>query len=532
MEAQGGENMKRALFLALFLPMLAPAFPASRNLEMYVIDTEGGKALLLISPSGQSMLIDGGFPGFNGRDVIRIEEAARAARVKRLDFLVVTHYDSDHVDNVPAIVARLPVVNFIDHGSSVANDPRRIEAVAAYLGVANRAKRTIVGAGDRIFFKGVDVQVLTSAGKSIKTRVKGSGEPNPFCENTPAKAPDTTENAQSLGLLFTFGKFRMVDLGDLSWNRELELMCPDNPVGTIDLLMIGYHGADAANSPALIHSLRPKVTIMNNGARKGGSPSVLKSIKASPGLEAAYQLHWSVNAPDDNPPDEFIANLMDSPDGKWIKVSAREDGSFTVTNARNNLSKSFSNAQTPSASNPRQVPDLAALAGLLGKHLDDAGVGQSFMSMNQGAKPEAHVTGSAAIGESRAYFFPAAGVIVCAADYSGTGQRIGQVTLVGRPKRVYLDGQEYAVEMFRGTLPLSLKWGQSRADILRRLGSPAMSNDGVSISDRPKTPIHETRDADEFQQAGVIVRLIYSNGNRDPGCLEEIDLQRTIGPRQ
>jgi len=338
--------MKRILPLALFLLMLTPALPATKTLEMYVIDTEGGKALLLLSPSGQSMLIDGGFPGRDGRDAMRIEEAARAAGVKRLDFLVVTHYDSDHVDNVPAIVARLPVVNFIDHGPLVDSDPRRAKAFSAYLDVAAKAKRTIVGAGDRIPFKGVDVLVLTSAGKSIKTPVKGGGAPNPFCENTPQKAPDATENAQSLGLLFTFGKFRMVDPGDLSWNKELELMCPNNPVGNVDLLMIGYHGADAANSPALIHSLGPRVTIMDNGPRKVGSPSVLKTIKASPGLQAAYQLHWSVNAPDDNPPDEFIANLKDSPDGKWIRVSARKDGSFTVTNGRSNESKSFSKQGT------------------------------------------------------------------------------------------------------------------------------------------------------------------------------------------
>ena len=133
----------------------------------------------------------------------------------------------------------------------------------------------------------------------------------------------------------------MVDLGDLSWNKELELMCPNNPVGTVDLLMISYHGAVAANSPALIHSLRPRVTIMDNGARKTGSPSVLKTIKSSPGLQADYQLHWSENAPDDNPPDEFIANLQNSPDGKWIKVSAGRDGSVTVTNARDNSTRTF-----------------------------------------------------------------------------------------------------------------------------------------------------------------------------------------------
>ena len=152
--------------------------------------------------------------------------------------------------------------------------------------------------------------------------------------------------------------------------------------------------------------------------------------------------------------------------------------------------------------------------------------------MNQGVEPDAHVTGGAAFGESRTYFFPAGGVIVDAADYSGTGQRIGQVTLVGKARTVYLDGRQYAVETFRGTLPLALRWGQSRSDILGRLGRPLMSNDGVSISDRPKTPIHETRDADEFQQGGLIVRLIYSDDSENPGCLEEIELQRTIGPIQ
>ncbi|HYK91465.1 MAG TPA: MBL fold metallo-hydrolase [Acidobacteriota bacterium] len=333
--------MKRALIPALVLLMLAPAYPVAKTLEMYVIDTEGGKALLVVSPSGQSMLIDCGFPGFNGRDAIRIEEAAKAAGVKRLDFLVVTHYDSDHVDNVPAVVAKLPATNFVDHGPSVTDNPRRAKAVAAYLDLAAKARRIVVAPGDKIPFKGLEVLVLTSAGRAIKTPVKGGGGPNLFCAQVPAKEPDTTENAQSLGLLFTFGKFRMVDLGDLSWNKELELVCPNNPVGKVDLLMISYHGADAANSPALIHSLGPLVTIMDNGAKKTGSPSVLKTIKASPGLQAAYQLHWSANAPDDNPPDDFIANLQVPPDGEWIKVSARKDGSFTVTNARDNSSKSF-----------------------------------------------------------------------------------------------------------------------------------------------------------------------------------------------
>lgn len=145
-----------------------------------------------------------------------------------------------------------------------------------------------------------------------------------------------------MGLLFTFGQFRMVDLADLTWNKELALMCPNNPIGTVDLFMVSHHGHDISNSPALVHALRPRVAIMNNGARKIGAPAALKVIRSSPGLQALYQLHWSVAAGrEDNTPDEFIANLQDSPDGKWIKVSARQDGSFTVTNGRTGATRTF-----------------------------------------------------------------------------------------------------------------------------------------------------------------------------------------------
>jgi competence protein ComEC len=338
--------MKRALLLSVAVLLLFPALlPAAKTLQMYVIDTEGGKALLLISPSGQSMLVDAGFPGNNNRDTNRIVEAAQAAGVKKLDYLVVTHYDLDHVNNVPATVAKIPVATFIDHGPAIVSDPNTTKAVAAYLDVAAKAKRIIVKPGDRIPFKGAEVLVVTSALQVIKSAVKGGGAVNTVCENSPAKPAndrvDKAENAASIGLLYTFGKFRMLDLADLIWNKEVELMCPRNPIGTVDLLMVSHHGNDLSNSPALIHALRPKVTIMNNGARKTGAPVVLKTIKSSPGLQAAYQLHWSTNAPEDNAPDELIANLRDSPDGKWIKVSVEKNGTFTVTNGRTGAAQVF-----------------------------------------------------------------------------------------------------------------------------------------------------------------------------------------------
>ncbi len=337
----------KTYLLALAILSSVSVLQAAETLDMYVIDTEGGKALLIVSPAGESMLIDAGFPGYNDRDAIRIEAAAKAAGVKRFDYLVVTHYDLDHVNNVPATVARIPAGTFVDHGPAAVKDPATTAAVKDYEAVVAKAKHLVVKAGDKIPFKGVDVLVVTSAGQAIKTPVAGGGAPNPFCESTPPMTwkgtnEDESENAQSVGLLFTFGRFRMLDLGDLTWNKELALMCPNNLIGTVDVFMVSHHGNDISNSPALVHALRPRVAIMNNGARKVGAPTTLKVLRASPGLEALYQLHWSVRGGvEGNAPDEFIANLQDSPDGKWIKVSASQDGSFTVTNGRTTASKTF-----------------------------------------------------------------------------------------------------------------------------------------------------------------------------------------------
>ena len=180
----------------------------------------------------------------------------------------------------------------------------------------------------------------------------------------------------------------------------------------------------------------------------------------------------------------------------------------------------------------RSVFNSADLIQLLAKHLDEPAVRGLFLRLNQGEEPDAHVAGNAFVGESRTYFFPSAGVIVCATDFSGGGQRIGVVTLVGKPRKVVLDGQEYAVQAFRGSLPLSLRWGELRADIHKRLGRPAMSNEGISLSDRPKSPIQETRDADEFQDGDVIIRLIYADPIEGGNFLEEIDLQRSMVRKQ
>ena len=173
--------------------------------------------------------------------------------------------------------------------------------------------------------------------------------------------------------------------------------------------------------------------------------------------------------------------------------------------------------------------DVAILLGTLGKRLDDPDLRELILRLNQGVEPLVRTEGDAFIGESRICFLTAAGVILYSSDNSATGQRIGQVTLAGKARKVYGQGREWAVDAFRGSLPLSLNWGQTRGEILERMGQPTLSNAGISISDRPKTPIRETRDADEFQRGNVIIRLIYADTLEGPGGLEEIDLQRTTG---
>jgi competence protein ComEC len=338
--------MRHIPIVVFVLALSVSVLPASKTLDMYVVDTEGGKALLLISPSGQTMLVDAGFPGFNDRDAIRIEEAAKAAGVTRFDFLVVTHYDGDHVNNVPATVARIPAVTFVDHGKAVVTNAGTTKAVAAYDELVAKAKHLVVKPGDKIPFAGVDVLVVTSAFEKMSKPAPGGGGANAFCAETqpmtwPKIDEDTSENAASVGLLYTFGKFRMLDLGDLTWNKEIALMCPNNPIGTVDLLMVSHHGNNISNSPALVKAVKPRVTIMNNGVRKIGAAVVVQMLKGLPGVEANYQMHWSENAPNDNPPDEYIANLRDSPDGKWVKVSVEPGGTFTVTNARTGEAKTF-----------------------------------------------------------------------------------------------------------------------------------------------------------------------------------------------
>jgi competence protein ComEC len=336
--------MKRIL-IALCMVLAARPARAAKTLDVYFIDTEGGQSTLFVSPSGESLLVDTGWPGFGGRDADRIVAAARHAGLTEIDYLVITHYHMDHVGGVPQLTARIRVRNFVDHGASVEHGKDADELVAAYTKARGNAHHIVARPGDEIPVRGIKVEVLTAAGDEIAGPLPGAGGPNPECAAVKLRETDPSENARSIGMLITFGKFRMIDLGDLTWNKEYELVCPNNKIGTVDVYLSTHHGLDESGGPEIVHALRPRVAIMNNGATKGGSAEAWQTIHSSPGLIDLWQLHYAAAGGDaNNSPPRFIANPDGDPQrdqGHWIEVSADSSGSFSVTNSRTNETQNY-----------------------------------------------------------------------------------------------------------------------------------------------------------------------------------------------
>jgi competence protein ComEC len=365
--------MRRITLYVLAIALCAAAISetvAAKTLDIYVIDAEGGAAVLFVSPSGETALIDSGFPG--GRDPRRIVQAAKAAGVSQIDYLLITHYHIDHIGGFLELSKLIPIKHFVDHGPTVQPE-QNYESKQAYDLAIAKGPHIIAKPGHRLPISGIDWTLVSSGGKTLSTNMSAAqaGRPNPYCAAfVPKDIKVDLENAQSVGSVIAYGKFRTMDLGDLLWNLEGDLACPVNRIGTIDLLITTHHGSDWSGPPALIHALQPRVAIMNNGSRKGASIETFETLESSPGLENIWQLHWSANGLlDHNVAGRFIANIEDAatmtatianppappapgglpavignPDhvpAYWIKVAAQSDGTFTVTNSRNGFSKTY-----------------------------------------------------------------------------------------------------------------------------------------------------------------------------------------------
>ena len=316
-----------------------------KPLEIYFVDVEGGQATLFVTPEGQSLLIDTGWPGNAGRDADRIVAAAKKAGLSKIDFVLLTHYHMDHAGGAPQLFAKIPVGAFIDHGANrEPGDAQTEQSWEDYQKlVANQSvKRVIAKVGDILPIRGFHAEVVSSDGDLLQKPLPGAGAPNSICSTTEKRPADQTENARSLGTVITFGKVRILDLGDLTWDKEIELVCPINKLGPVDIFIVSHHGWSQSNSPALLAAISPRIAVMDNGADKGGSPSSWDTIKNSPKLEDFWQLHFSnEGGPAHNSGESFIANLAGPDAGNYLRLSVGEDGSFELYNSRTQVTKHY-----------------------------------------------------------------------------------------------------------------------------------------------------------------------------------------------
>src|SRR5581483_8949019 len=295
--------------------------------------------------AGESLLIDTGWPGFSGRDADRIVAATRKAGLNRVDYVLLTHYHADHAGGAPQLAARIPIGAFIDHGDNrESTDRSTVTAWEAYkkLLASGKFRRITVKPGDVLPLEGMKATVVSSDGAVITKPLPGAGEFNPACKNAQPYQSDQTENLRSVGIFINFGTLRMLDLGDLTGDKEMELMCPNNKLGKVDVYIVSHHGSHQSGSPALGNGIDARIAIMDNGATKGASPSAWDIVRKSPHLEDLWQLHYAeAGGAAHNSANEFLANPSGPDAGNYLLLTAHSNGSFEILNARTQQTKSY-----------------------------------------------------------------------------------------------------------------------------------------------------------------------------------------------
>ena len=349
----------------------------SKTLNITMVDVEGGAAMLFVTPEGKSLLIDTGWPpGMGGPRPPRvpgaptppppsatppvtgptsadnIAAAAESLGIKKIDYLIMTHYHVDHVGGLDALLAKLPVGTFIDHGPNSEEPPPNVNprflttapstSYVKWQAAYNGHEHITAEVGHTLDIGSMHLEFVSSDGNLPSKPLPGAGQANAACANVPSLEKNGgIENVHSVGALITFGKTRILDMGDLTWNKENELLCPVNKIGKVDIFVLDGHGMDLSTSPPTA-ALDPLVVLMQNGPTKGGDESVLKTVHTYPDMKGLWSTHYSVRYPDLNGDPNYIANLDGTPDqNNSISLAIAPDGNITVTNNRNKFSQSY-----------------------------------------------------------------------------------------------------------------------------------------------------------------------------------------------
>ena len=346
-----------ALAAVIAAATLVAQTPAN-TLSIYFIDVEGGQATLVVTPARESLLIDAGYPGDasliapafgekpsptgQARDPQRILAAAKDAGITAIDYMLMTHSHADHAGGILEVSQRLPIKNFVNHIPPTDDAETVVSGTKVmherFMTAAAMARRVDPTLGSTLPMKGVDVTFIAAGGTTLARPLPGAGQTNPACSGTGVAAQEKTENPFSTAIRLQYGAFRFLDVGDLSGAPLFALTCPMNMIGQAEVYLIAHHGGNDGSDPSLFAAVKPLVAIFNNGVRKGAQPDTLSTVKKM--AIDGWQLHKTSNPGAENNPDDHIANLDEST-GAWIKITARNDGSFIVTNGRTGKSQAY-----------------------------------------------------------------------------------------------------------------------------------------------------------------------------------------------
>lgn len=326
---------------------IAIAGPQDGRLDVYFIDVEGGAATLFVTPAGESLLIDSGYPEYDYRDRDRIVDVAKNhAKISQVDHALVSHWHLDHYGNHAALTEKIKIRTFWDRGipDSLQEDPKFEERISAYRAASQNQSKT-VKAGDSLPFKSGSTPLAMKVVTASRQVIENSGKANPYADLHKPMPEDKSDNAASVSLMTSFGRFKFLCCGDLTWNVEAKLVTPNNPLGQVDVFMVTHHGLPSSNNPALVMAIDPIVAIMCNGPTKGGHEQTQQTLRKVKSLKHLYQLHQNIKlAADQQTPQPFIANFgkLGECDGVFVKLSVAADGkSYTVQIGPNGKTRNY-----------------------------------------------------------------------------------------------------------------------------------------------------------------------------------------------